>query len=884
MATVYLARDLKHDRLVALKLLRPELATAVAAERFLREIRIAARLAHPHILPLLDSGATAGWLYYTMPFVEGETLRTRLTREKELPLEDALRIASEVADALNYAHSRDVVHRDIKPENILIEAGHAVVSDFGIARALTTAASQQLTATGLAIGSPAYMSPEQATAAREVDGRSDLYSLGCVLYELLAGHPPFLGATAREVLARHTLDPVPPLRTVRSVVPEGVERAVMRALAKAPADRFPTATEFVTALKGDHEATRPRGRAVNRRAILRAAVALTTLGLAVGWLLLRGREPAPLVTPIHSRLTFSGQAYSPVISPDGKLFAYGADSAVLVQDLAGGQPITVHHATGVPLRWSPDASELLYGESTDSSLALFLVPALGGTPRRIWQDLDPRPPGPSASWSPDGSQIAVGCRRKLCLINKSTGDTTSIALDTSFDWLLDLDWSSKTGSIVFATKDRRARSAIWTITADGARKQKVVEDSLELLLSPRWSPAGDALYYLRGGEQRRELWKIRVSPGTGKPKGRPFGLATGLQPGGYFTLSGDGTRLLYTREESYANLRLVTVDGRRTRKPLRTRQLTTGTLAKWGPSVSPDGERVAFSMGDGAKANIYTMPIEGGAMQQITFFNAFSSGPVWAPDGRTIAFGSTQGGAPKVWTVDADGGAPRRFARTELDHNFSGAGRFQFVWSPEFDILYQRGSRNFRILNLVTEEERWLVENDSVGRGMGSPRFSPDGRKVAVRWWRPSPSLWLISRADLSQVLLRTYRGDAALRRVPPPREPPRHPVLPPRRPGAGGHRAHHRASRHGSHGPDHAQAESPAAPARGAGPDPAGHRRPGARSVAHAGRAGAAAGRTPLLGAGPGPCHRPAGRGAHQPLPLGPVRHGSRGTRGDLA
>src|SRR2546422_3831970 len=248
MATVYLARDLKHDRRVALKVLHSELAATVGPERFQREIKLAARLQHPHILTVLDSGEAAGQLWYTMPFVEGESLRSRLQRERQLPLDDALRITREVADALGYAHSHDVVHRDVKPENILLSGGHAVVVDFGIGRAITAAGGDRLTESGISVGTPAYMSPEQATGDTQLDGRSDLYSLACVLYEMLAGHPPFLGTSAREVLARHTLDPVPSLRTARRTVTGAVEAAIRPALAKAPADRFATAAAFAVAL------------------------------------------------------------------------------------------------------------------------------------------------------------------------------------------------------------------------------------------------------------------------------------------------------------------------------------------------------------------------------------------------------------------------------------------------------------------------------------------------------------------------------------------------------------------------------------------------------------------------------------------------------------
>jgi eukaryotic-like serine/threonine-protein kinase len=248
MAMVYLGQDLKHHRAVAVKVLRGELAGAIGPERFLREIEIAAGLSHPHILPLFDSGGHDGLYFYVMPYVEGETLRQRLERERQLPIADALRITREVGDALGYAHSLGFVHRDIKPENILFSHDHAVVADFGIARAITAAGGGKLTEAGLALGTPSYMSPEQAVGDSEVDGRSDLYSLGCVLYEMLVGDPPFRGHNAQQILARHVMDPVPPPRTVRATVPLAVQDALLRALAKVPADRYATVHQFVEAL------------------------------------------------------------------------------------------------------------------------------------------------------------------------------------------------------------------------------------------------------------------------------------------------------------------------------------------------------------------------------------------------------------------------------------------------------------------------------------------------------------------------------------------------------------------------------------------------------------------------------------------------------------
>ena len=248
MATVYLAQDLKHGRPIALKVLRPDLAAALGPGRFLREIEIAARLTHPNILPLHDSGEAGGLLYYVMPYVDGESLRSRLAREGPLPLDQALEIAREVASALGYAHEHGVVHRDIKPENVLLESGHAVVADFGVARAVWELAGDRLTETGIAVGSPAYMSPEQAGAEERLDGRSDIYALGCVLYEMLVGEPPFTGPTPRAVAAKHLRQSVPSARITRPGVPAAVDRVIRTALAKVPADRFSDAAHFAAAL------------------------------------------------------------------------------------------------------------------------------------------------------------------------------------------------------------------------------------------------------------------------------------------------------------------------------------------------------------------------------------------------------------------------------------------------------------------------------------------------------------------------------------------------------------------------------------------------------------------------------------------------------------
>src|SRR5216117_2287601 len=312
MATVYLAQDRKHHRPVAIKVLKPELAAALGPERFLREIDTAARLTHPHILPLHDSGEAAGLLYYVMPYVEGETLRDRLEREGQLPLEEAVRITREVASALSYAHSHDVVHRDIKPENILLSGGEAVVADFGIARAITAAARGQLTETGIAIGTPGYMSPEQGAASARVDERSDIYSLGCVLYEMLAGEPPFTGPSAESIVRQHLAAAPPRVSAMRAAVPPAIEEAIMRALAKTPADRFATAAEFAGALAAPAQRMRDPGRRTSRLAV-GAGLAATLVAAAAGLFVLS----RPHGTPALAGPTSQSIAVLPFVNVSG---------------------------------------------------------------------------------------------------------------------------------------------------------------------------------------------------------------------------------------------------------------------------------------------------------------------------------------------------------------------------------------------------------------------------------------------------------------------------------------------------------------------------------------------------------------------------------------
>ena len=758
MATVYLADDLKHERKVALKVLRPELAAVVGAERFLAEIKTTANLQHPHILPLHDSGEADGFLFYVMPYVEGDTLKDRLDREKQLPVDEAVRIATDVAEALHSAHEQGVIHRDVKPANILLSKGRPLVADFGIALAISTAGGGRLTETGLSMGTPHYMSPEQALADREPTAASDVYSLGCVLYEMLVGEPPHTGGNAQVVLAKILTGDAPAASEARASIPAHIDAAIRKALERLPADRFAGSQDFARALAdaafrhGEPVAAGFRAGFGPRKGLTLTFVSMFVIGAGVaGWWLLRPSPPSP--SPAHSQLTFLGDASFSAISPDGRSIAYitgaGEDRRVMVQDVSGGQSIPVFRSPGLLgyLRWSPDGSELLLTAFDDSGPYTVVVPRLGGTARRFDERLS------YASWSPDGSRFAGlhQPRKLLFLTDRSTGETTSTPVSGSWEWAYDIDWSPSGTLLLFLTGDNGG-STIWTIRPDGTDQNRVIEDETGLS-SPRWSPTSNAILYLRAQGRTQELWKLPVSPLDGRPTGPPSLLLPGLQAGSYFTVSADGKHLLYTHEQSHSNLWVATVESGGGDQNVRTRSLTTGTLFNDTPRISPDGTRVAFVREGSGSANIFVVAVGGGEPDQITFSSSPAWAPVWSPDGSEIAFGSMDDGDPRVWRVSAAGGRSRSLGRTRLSTE-----RRALAWSPERNVLYQiPGNRNFTILDPATEDERALVSDDSVG-WMFEPRVSPDATKVAVHWNRTAQDadgVWVVSLEESSQIFVR---------------------------------------------------------------------------------------------------------------------------------
>ncbi|MFL5604938.1 MAG: protein kinase domain-containing protein, partial [Gemmatimonadaceae bacterium] len=375
-ATVYLAEDLKHHRRVAIKVLRDDLSASVGTERFLREIEIAAHLQHPNILPLLDSGEAGGRLFYVMPFVEGQSLRDRLAREHELPVGEAVRLIVEVVDALAYAHARGVVHRDVKPDNVMLSGRHALIADFGVARAISSATNpSQITSLGVALGTPSYMSPEQATADPSVDHRTDIYAVGVLAYELIAGTVPFVGVSPQKVLSAHVMESPAPLSKHRSGIAPALEQAVMQCLAKKPADRWQRADDLLAAL--EPLATPTAGlaptsarlepvRASRPRLVPLAIATLVIVGGAVIYQSTRHSGPSLALGASSQLTTEAGLQIHPALSPDGKLVAYAAGTSrrmrIFIQPLGGGRVIPLSDDTTAlqyDPRWSSDGTQLL---------------------------------------------------------------------------------------------------------------------------------------------------------------------------------------------------------------------------------------------------------------------------------------------------------------------------------------------------------------------------------------------------------------------------------------------------------------------------------------------------------------------------------------------
>ena len=749
MATVYLAHDLKHDRDVAIKVLHSDLGAALGGDRFLSEIRTTARLQHPHILPLLDSGDADGLLYYVMPLVTGETLRARLDRERQLPIADAVRIAREVASALDYAHRQNVIHRDIKPENILLHDGSAIVADFGIALAVQSAGGARMTQTGLSLGTPQYMSPEQAMGERTLDVRSDIYALGAVTYEMLAGDAPFTGGSVQAIVAKVLTEKPTPLRIVRDTVPPGVEHAVFTALAKLPADRYESAGKFAEALGSttfnSASEARPAGarafsRSRARRELAAWAVAVVAIA-AFAWV--RMHPPSVPDTPVIRALIDPPEGeqiivggFPIAISPQGDKLSYLTTSITgyhtIMQRVSEiGTRVDIADRSLQNVAFSPDGRELAYSEG----FAIRRVSVDGGPSRDVASSGSRRIRG--LAWSPVGT-IVIGTADGLFAVPASGGALSALTAKPAVDGATEPTLLPGGKTVLARSGQPGGRATMLAVSLETKKVTDIGLTGARALLGV----IDDHLVYLNGNG---DLTSIAFDAGALRVRGEPVLLGSNVDG---VSLSPGGT-LAYVPGASKSRLVLA---GGGTEVVLRSELANYET-----PRFSPDGRRIAVSIQEGDNWDIWVLDRVSNTFTRLTTAG-INRAPEWSADGQRILWkaiingtirtkGFSTGGTPILWApVDGSAKAETLYV-ADADVN-------EAVLSPDSRWLVLRtdpspqAPRDIFAVDLRGDRTMQPMATGPSSEMM--PRLSPDGH-------------WLAYHSDQSgrnEVYVRPFPGD----------------------------------------------------------------------------------------------------------------------------
>jgi serine/threonine-protein kinase len=734
MATVYLAKDIKHDRRVAVKVLRPELAAVIGAERFLAEIKTTANLQHPHILPLHDSGSLDGFLFYVMPYIDGESLRDRLNREHQLPVNESVRLATEIASALDYAHRHGVVHRDIKPENVLLHDGSALVADFGIALAVSTAGNR-MTESGMSLGTPHYMSPEQAMGEREITPRSDVYALGCVTYEMLVGEPPFTGPTAQAIVARVMTEEPRGLTIQRKSIPLHVEAAVHTALSKLPADRFSSAAEFAAALNDPTRAptiamhAAPPLRKFRWRTTALIAAAALVAGTALGMLLKRPSVPAdPGVVRVLMTLPDSGGVWpldnaSIAISPDGRRIAYVGPSKtgrmlwVREMNEFEGKPLAGTEGAQAPF-FSPKGELIgFFGEGSNQA-KLMVTPATGGMVRTVVSDSATAYGG---SWGRDGNIYFTSSAGGIARVAEEGGSVFHLsrpdtaAGDQEHDYVQALPGGK--GVIVQLWKGSPNDNVIAAVSFATGKLKTIAKGTFA-----RFLPPDELLYGTADGRVFAVAFDEKALAATTQPVQVLDNVRSEATNGTLqFAVSESGALVYVPGSETARDVVWVSRNGTET----SVDSTWVGPFSD--PALSPDGSRLAMTIVGNDGSAVWVKRLPNGSLTRLTLTGA-SDRPTWTPDGRTVAYLGSRGGKRTAWMRRADGSndeQPVNRKAPQLDEvSFSPDGRLTILRT----IGTTPNSRKLLIATSPDSAPKSLVHTDYDNY---AAVISPNGRWMA---------------------------------------------------------------------------------------------------------------------------------------------------------